>query len=85
MTSLPYQTFQIIEIKLVLLILVIHSVDSGIAVEVQVLQRLEWLEESLANRRNLVVADVDHFEVWGVFEEIARQVLNLAALQIKKS
>lgn len=84
MTSLPYQTFQIIEIKLVLLILVVHRVDSGIAVEVQILQRVEWLEQSLANRRNLVVADVDHFEVRGVFEQIAREARYLAALEVQE-
>lgn len=84
MTSLPYQSFQIIEIKLVLLILVVHHVNSGIAVEVQILQRVEWLEQSLANRRNLVVADVDHFKVRGVFEQVARQARYLAALQVQE-
>lgn len=84
MTSLPYQSFQIIEIKLVLLILVVHRVDSGIAVEVQILQRVEWLEQSLANRRNLVVTDVDHFEVRGVFEEVARKARYLTALEVQE-
>lgn len=84
MTSLPYQTFQIIEIKLVLLILVVYRVDSGISVEIQVLQRLEWLEQSLANRRDLVVTDVDHFKVRGVFEEVAGEGRNVAALKVQE-
>lgn len=84
MTSLPYQTFQIIKIKLVVLILVVYRVNSGIAVEVQVLQRLKWLEQSLANRGDLVVTDVDHFKVRGVFEEVAGEGRYVAALKIQE-